>query len=115
MKNAVVLVTRLGFGTTDADDADFGLDMLDKFFHTLESRPEKPRAVCFYTEGVKLLQPGSPIELSLKLLEKVGIDLYACQSCLDYYQIEGEIVAGKRSNMVEIVQLISDADKVITV
>ena len=115
MKNAVILVTRQGFGTTGPEDSGSGIEMLDKFSHTLESRPDKPKAVCFYTEGVKLLGPGSPVELGLKLLEKLGIELYACQSCLEYYKMSDDIVAGQKSNMVEIVQLISKAEKVITV
>ena len=115
MKNAVILVTRAGFGTTADSDSGFGLEMLDKFCHALEGRAERPRAICFYTEGVQLLKPGSPVELSLKLLERTGVAFYACQSCLDHYEITSDLVAGQRSNMVEIVQLMTDADKVITV
>jgi intracellular sulfur oxidation DsrE/DsrF family protein len=115
MSSTVVLVTRAGLGTTAAADAAFGIEMLELFFHSLETQKERPRAVCFYTEAVTLLRPESPVGLSLKLLERLGIDVYACQTCLDYYQVGDDIVAGQRSNMAEIVRLLSEADKVITI
>ncbi len=115
MQDTVIVVTRAGLGTTSASDDAFGLDMLDKFFHTLEKQADKPTAICFYTEGVKLLAPDSPLALSLKLLERQGIRLLACQTCLDYYQLGEDMVAGQRNSIVEIVQLLGSAGKVITV
>ncbi len=114
MRDTAILVTKTGLGTTLPADAAFGQEMLDKFFHTLEKMPEKPSVVCFYTEGVKLLAPDSPLALSLRLLDRVGIRLVACQTCLDYYQIP-EIVVGERGGLVEIFQLLGNAAKVITV
>ncbi len=73
MSKTVILVTRQGLGTTAPEDADFGLEMLDKFFHTLERQAEKPHAICFYTDGVHLLAAGSALVLSLKLLESLGV------------------------------------------
>ena len=51
MKKTVIVVTSQGLGTTRSEDAAFGTEMLDKFFHTLETLPEKPEAICFYTRG----------------------------------------------------------------
>ena len=89
MKNSVILITRAGFGFTAAEDADFGAEMLDKFLHTLESQPEKPLAICFYTEGVKMVADDSPVLLGLKLLEKLGVRMLACQSCLESIRAAG--------------------------
>ncbi len=114
MKDAAIVVTKTGLGTTAAGDAAFGVEMLDKMFHTLERMADKPAVVCFYTEGVKLLAPDSPLALSVRLLERLGIRLLACQSCLEYYGIT-EIVAGERRGMVEILEALAAATKVITV
>ena len=57
MKDAVILVTKRGLGTTSAEDAAFGSEMLEKLVHTLEVMEDKPKAICFYTEGVKLVDP----------------------------------------------------------
>ena len=115
MKGSVILVTRPGLGSTSTDDAAFGIDMLDKFFHSLESLAEKPKAICFYTDGVKVLAKGSTLELSLRLLEGLGIDLVACQTCVEYYGVEYDLVAGRLSTMAEIVRLIGAAEKVVTI
>ena len=114
MQGTAILVTKNGLGTTSAEDAPFGVEMLDRLFHTLEKMAEKPAVVCFYTEGVKLLAPDSPLALSIRLLERVGIRIVACQTCLDYYQVP-EIVAGERGGLVEIFQLLGKASRVITV
>jgi len=115
MNKTVIVVTKQGLGTTLPEDAEFGLEMLDKFFHTLERQPEKPEAICFYTEGVKLLVRGSAVEMGLKLLEKLGVRVVACQTCVLQYGLENELALGDVRGLPEIVQLMSQADKVITV
>lgn len=115
MNRTVILVTRAGLGTTLPEDADFGLEMLDKFFHTLERMTDKPQAICFYTEGVKVLEQGSPVILGLKLLESLGVSVVACQSCVNRYGLQDRIAVGRVGGMPDIVQLMSQAEKVITI
>lgn len=113
MQETVIIVTRPGLGHTSPADADFGADMLDKFLHAIETLAEKPKAICFYTEGVQVLARDSSFALAVQLLDHLGIDLVACGSCLDYYGLGDEIAAGRRSNMAEIVKLLGAAKKVI--
>jgi hypothetical protein len=115
MQDTVILVTRSGLGHTDAADAEFGTDMLDKFFHTLERQPHKPKAICFYTEGVKVVVRGSPFEVGLKLLAGLGVRLVVCETCVKYYGLEQKVAVGEVGGMPEIVNLMSEAKKVITV
>jgi len=107
MQKTVIVVTKPGLGTTSSDDAEFGIQMIDKFFHTWEGRPQKPHAVCFYTEGVKLLGKNSPVSLSLKLLEGVGVRLLACQTCVDYYRLTDDLAVGELVGMPDIVKVIT--------
>ena len=111
----LILVTRNSLGTVSAGDEPFGTEMLDKFFHTIESRTEKPHAICFYTEGAKVVCEGSPHILSLKLLEGLGVKLVTCQTCLNHYGIADQVAVGGTGGMVEIIELIEQATKVITV
>lgn len=115
MKNTVIIVTKPGLGTTSAEDSEFGMEMLDKFFHTLEKQGEKPAAVCFYTEGVKAAVAGSPIEISLKLLQRLGVRVIICETCLRHYGIELESAIGTVGGMTEIVKAISQAEKLVTI
>jgi len=59
MRKIIVLVRQAGLGHVGSADRQFSLEMLDKFFHTLEAQPVKPQAVRFYTDGVKLVGEGS--------------------------------------------------------
>jgi hypothetical protein len=115
MQDTVILVTKLGLGHTDAADAEFGTDMLDKFFHTLERQPQKPKAICFYTEGVKAVVQGSPFEVGLKLLAGLGVRLIVCGTCVQHYGLEQKLAVGEVGGMPEIVKLMCEAHKVITV
>lgn len=115
MDKTVILVTRQGLGATIPADAAFGLEMLDKFFHTLEREALRPAAICFYTEGVKLLVAGSAVEMGLKILQGLGVRIVACQSCVNQYGLQDQIVVGEVKGLLEIAQVMSEADKVITV
>ncbi len=115
MKNTMILVTAPALGTVQPEDAAFGTDMLDKFFHTLERIPEKPAVICFYTEGVKCVAEGSPFVLGLRLLESLGTKIVSCLTCLDYYGLEDKMAVGEGRGMPDIVRMMNEVDKVITI
>ena len=114
-KKVVVIVRQEGLGSVGLQDRPFGRDMLDKFLHTLEGQSLKPHAICFYTEGVRLTCQESPALLSLRLLEKMGVRIVSCTSCLEYYGLKSKLLAGEKGTMKDIVQLTLEADSVITV
>ncbi len=115
MSNTVILVTKPGLGHTPAGDEAFGVEMLDSFLHTLEKTSARPTAICFYTAGVTLLTPDSPIVMGLQLLERLGVRIVACKTCLLHYGVGIELPVGQCGTMVDIVELINTADKVVTV
>ena len=115
MRDTAILVTRGGFGTTLPEDTPFGLEMLEKFLHTLEKLPEKPAVICFYTEGVRLVVTGSPVLLALKLLAESGVRLLVCQSCLQQYALTDRVAVGEVGGMPDIVAAMAQAGKVITI
>jgi intracellular sulfur oxidation DsrE/DsrF family protein len=88
--------------------------MLDNFFHSLEQQPRKPAAICFFTEGVKLVADDSPLLLSLRLLEGLGVRLVVCKSCLAHYGLQDRVAVGQVGGMNDIVGLMAGADKAIT-
>ncbi|MDQ7841482.1 MAG: DsrE family protein [bacterium] len=114
-RRIVVLVRQAGLGHVAPADAQFGTEMLDRFLHSLEARPVKPQAVCFYTEGVKLVCQGSSVVESLKLLEGMGVRVAACGTCLDYFGLRDQVAVGEVIGMNEIVAMLMEADLVLTV
>jgi len=115
MPKLVLLVTREGLGKFDPAERQFGVAMFDRFLHAMESQPIKPDAICFYTEGVKLLRESSPAALGLKLLEGMGIRLVACRTCIEHFQLTDKICVGEICGMDDIVSLLLSAERVVTI
>ncbi len=111
----VVLVRQEGLGQLQPQDRQFGVEMFNRFLHTLEGQPIKPQAICFYTEGVKLVCRGSSALQSLSFLQGMGVWLVICKTCLDYFKITDQVAIGEVGTMNDIVKLLLESDKVITI
>lgn len=111
----VIVVTGECLGNVSPEDRQFGSEMLDKFLHVLEGYPARPTGICFYTEGVKAVCEGSPHIMGLELLQGLGVRIVACQTCLNYYGLSEKIMVGDVVGMPQIVEMLMEADNVITV
>ena len=89
--------------------------MFDRFLHALESQPVKPHAICFYTDGVKLVCEGSPALLGLRILQGQGVRLVTCRTCLEHFRLTDKVAVGEVGGMNDIVGLLTEADSVVTV
>lgn len=96
-------------------DVALGKTLIGAFLKKLWARDDRPETIVFYNSGVKLLSRGSNVLDALDGLEKHGVDLLACGTCLDFYEMKEALMVGHRSNMEEIVGRLSEADKVITI
>jgi len=114
-RNTVVLVRQAGLGQLQPNDAPFGVEMFGRFLHALEANPVKPSALCFYTEGVKLVCEGSPVVSSLQLLQGMGVRLVVCGTCLEYFNLREKVAVGEVGGMNDIVGLLLGAEHVVTV
>mgnify|MGYP006306115131 CR=1 FL=1 len=70
--------------------------------------------VIFFNSGVKLVTEDSPILEDLRALEQEGLEILACGTCLDYYDLEEKAAVGVVSNMYTIAETILGAGKVIS-
>jgi hypothetical protein len=114
-KNVVVLVRQEGLGSVAPEDGDFGVDMFDRFLHSLEGQPVKPAAIFLYTTGVKLACAGSRAVFGLKMMAGMGVRIGICRTCLEHYGLLDKVAAGEVLTMSEISRALMDADQVITV
>ena len=106
----VMTFTRDGLG-----DAPEGLRhaLTIKFLSLLAQEKDKPSAILFYTEGVKLVTAGSPALHWLEILQNSGVELIACSTCLEYFSIADQVEVGKIGGMPDIIAALQDAEKVI--
>jgi len=109
--NTIILITRYGMG--DADQ-ELQLKLITTYFKLLDDSNVNPAAICFYTDGVRLVVDGSPVLETLKSLEMKGVRLIICSTCLNYLNLTDKVQVGIVGGMTDIIEAQRRADKVIT-
>jgi selenium metabolism protein YedF len=100
-KDYVILVSQntLGNGAVE-----LGKILLKNYLYTLREASHLPSALLFVNSGVFLTTEGSESLEALKELEKRGVEILSCGTCLDYYHLKEKLMVGKVTNMFEIVE-----------
>jgi selenium metabolism protein YedF len=96
------------------ENIGLGALLMQKFLHTLITSPARPEVILMMNDGVKLVTQDSPSVGELKELEKLGVELFACGTCLARLELTAKVAAGKISNMDEIAGKLLQASKVIS-
>jgi len=109
--DTVILVTRNGMGN---GPEELQLMLVGKYLQLLGQAEDLPAAICFYTEGVKMVMDDSPVLEHLVALEKKGIRLIVCSTCLNYYELSARVKVGIVGGMADILEAQLRAGKVIT-
>ena len=109
--DTVIIISRNGMG-----EADQVLQhrLIDTYLRLLDEHNILPAAICFYTEGVHLVVDGSPVLEVLASLEKKGVRLILCSTCLNYYSLTDRVKVGIVGGMGDILEAQRRASKVIT-
>ena len=113
-KNTIILINKEGMGFTDDKNSTLQLKLLDTYFNLLLQNDTLPSAICFYTDGVKLVVEGSPLLEKMTLLEQRGVRLIICSTCLNYFGIADKVRVGIVGGMPDIIEAQVNADKVVT-
>jgi selenium metabolism protein YedF len=109
--DTTIIINQEGMGQ---GDPQLGGQLLLKCLHQLSGLAQKPHTIVFYNGGVKLLASDSPTLDVLRQLERDGVELTACGTCVDFYQLRESIAAGHVGDMREIATRLMASDKVIT-
>ena len=96
-----------------SQDPGLGARLMNTFFLKLIQANDLPSHILLMERGVQLLLPESPCLDAIKALEGRGVEVLACKTCLDYYDIKEKMGAGKVSNMPDIIEVMQGAGKVI--
>ena len=94
---------------------ELGKKLMGVFLKKLWSNPDKPEAIIFYNESVRLLTIQGGCVEALHGLSESGVDLVACGTCINHFELADDIQVGRVSGMEEIVSLIQRAEKVVTI
>ena len=107
-----IQVTRNGMGNADGQ---LELKLIKKYFTLLEQSDYLPNAICLYTDGVKLAVSGSPVIEELKALQKKGVRIILCSTCLDHFGLTEQVEVGITGGMTDIIEAQWKAEKVINI
>jgi selenium metabolism protein YedF len=107
---AVVLIPCDSMGR---GDEELGGILIRSFLHTLNEVEPLPDTMIFVNAGVKLTVEGSPVLEDLAGLERRGMEILACGTCLGHFGIKEKIAVGEVSNMYSIAETLLGAQKVV--
>jgi selenium metabolism protein YedF len=112
MKNNIVIqINQHGMGH---GENELSLQLIQNYFRVLLQEENIPYAITFYNSGVKLVVENSNCLEELAQLEKKGIKLIACKTCLKYYSLEDKLKVGIPGSMIDIAEMQFISDKIIT-
>jgi selenium metabolism protein YedF len=106
----VVFVTSDLFGE---GDEQLGRILMRAFVKTLKDLDTRPAKLIFANSGVRLTTAGSNLIDDLRSLEKEGVEVISCGTCLDFYGLVDSLEVGVASNMYEIASALVEADRIV--
>jgi selenium metabolism protein YedF len=91
-----------------------GWALLQTFVQTIKEVRPLPEKIVLYNSGVKLVATESGALEALRQLQAAGVEILACGTCLDFFQLKSAIQVGQISNMLEIMSTMAEADKIVS-
>ena len=109
-ENDVVVISsdRMGSGNDD-----LGKVLIKGFIFVITQLEKLPKTMLFYNGGATLTAEGSDSLEDLKNLERQGVEILTCGTCLNYYGLTEKLQVGSVTNMYTIVEKMTAADKII--
>jgi len=106
----VIMITseRLGEGPEE-----LGRLLMKNFVHTLLESSELPSRMLFLNSGVFLTCQGSDVLEALEKLHGMGVEIFSCGLCLDFFNIKEKLRAGATTNMLATAEYLLSSDSVI--
>jgi selenium metabolism protein YedF len=94
-------------------DNELGHLLMSNFIKAVKDLDRLPQKMVFYNKGVTLVTNSSPVIAHLKDLEKMGVELLLCATCVNHYSIEASLGAGILSNMYTIAEVMASSGSIV--
>lgn len=108
--NVAVLIASSVFGQ---GDLELGRILMTAFIKTIKTVVPRPRTMIFLNSGIKLACEGSDLVDAIGELEREGMKVLCCGTCLDFYNLKDSLKVGVVSNMFDIASIMVSADKIV--
>lgn len=90
---------------------DLGRILMKGFMYALTEQEPLPKTVLLYNSGARLSSKESESLEDLISLERQGVQILTCGTCIDFLGLEKQPAVGTVTNMYEIVEIMSKADR----
>ncbi len=108
------LVYVIASDTMGRGSEELGWALLQTYIQTIKNVDPLPSKIIFYNAGVRLVTSESGALEALQELQERGVEILACGTCLDFYELKAAIKVGAISNMYDIMQSMASASKVVS-
>ena len=108
----LVLITNDKMGN---GDDELGAKLMINFLKNITELGTDLWRLIFLNNGVKLAVDGAAALSALQQLEKEGLHILVCTTCLQHFDLMDQKSVGTATNMPDIVNAMQFADKVITI
>ena len=94
-------------------DDELGGILTRSIIYSFTEVEPKPTTMIFMNNGVKLAIENSEVLDDLIKLNKMGVDILVCGTCLDYFGLKDKLAIGEISNAYTISETLLEAGKVV--
>ena len=94
---------------------ELGRILIKAFLNTLAESDPPPWRVVLFNRGVLLAVDGGEGVEALANLERMGVEVLVCGTCLDYFKAKERVAVGTVSNMYDILTTMLSATNSVTV
>jgi selenium metabolism protein YedF len=92
---------------------ELGSLLMKNFLHTLLETAEIPARMFFMNRGVLLTTDGSDVLEALEKLGGMGVEIFSCGLCLDFFGLKDKLKVGNTTNMLTTADSLLAANHVI--
>ena len=96
-------------------DDELGGKLMKNFLVTLPEMGSALWRIILLNGGVALAAEGSPVLEQLQALEKAGVSILVCGTCLEHFGLLSKKAIGETTNMLDVVTSMEAANKIIRV
>ena len=93
---------------------ELGWALLQTYIATIREISPLPSRILFYNGGVKLVATAGKALEALQALEKKGVKILSCGTCLEFFKLEKNLQVGTITNVYEILDSMASADRVVS-
>jgi selenium metabolism protein YedF len=98
--------------TIGRGDNTVGTLLMANFLRLLGNNDKKPEKLILLNTGVRLVCEGSMVLEHMKELENKGMEILACTTCLEYFDLKDKQLASKPTTMAKPIEAMMNHDVV---